>query len=116
MNTLMPARAARKLITPGTVKQVMFRFDAIGGNADGKNTGWLRVPKVEAKRLLRDLYPGSTVRAEVCGGFAYIAGEVAETTIAGSSSSARAPGSFPPGDAVSNPSPAPQPPARDLRL
>lgn len=49
-STFMPARTARRLITPGTVKTVHFHFVARGGRS-----GWLRVPKVEAKRLLRDL-------------------------------------------------------------
>jgi hypothetical protein len=75
MKQKVPANVARKLITAGSVKIVRFRFDAFGENADGRNTGWLQVPKVEAKRLLRDLYPGSEVYVDLADGAAYISGE-----------------------------------------
>lgn len=67
----MPATTARRLITPGTVKTVHFLFVARGGSS-----GWLRVPKVEARRLLRDLMPSSIVRLAIDENerAAYIAG------------------------------------------
>ena len=70
MSERMTVRAAAKLIYPGTIKDVRFMFVSHDGNV-----GWLRVPKVEAKRMLRDLYPGSTVRVDLHAPTAYIIGQ-----------------------------------------
>jgi len=77
MTEKMTAIAAAKLIRPGTVKVVHFQFAAIGGSI-----GWLRVPKVEARRMLRALMPGSLVRVDLQAPIAWIMGAINEETFA----------------------------------
>ena len=70
---MMPASSARKLIYPGTVKSVHVRFVPFGH--DDGHDGLVRVPKSEARRMLRDLRPGSLVRlALLKDGVAIISG------------------------------------------
>lgn len=77
MTAMMPARAARKFITSGKIKEVHLRFVAFGGSE-----GWVRVPKVEAKRMLRDLMPGSIVGLDLRDdGSAHIVGERPEPLV-----------------------------------
>lgn len=67
---MMPASSARKLIYPGTVKSVHIRFVPFG-----HDDGLVRVPKSEARRMLRDLRPGSLVRLALLNdGVAVISG------------------------------------------
>ncbi len=63
---MMPARSAAKLIYPGTIKVVHFRFVTFGSmTGGGACIEWIRVPKVEAKRVLRALEQGAMVRVLV---------------------------------------------------
>jgi hypothetical protein len=67
----------------------------------------------ERNELINSFGAGPFADGNIRDRIAEIDAELQE--LAGSSSSARAPGSFPPGDAVSNPSPAPPKPAETRR-
>lgn len=56
MTEKITAQQAIKAIGPGSVRSVMFRFEALGGGV-----AWIKTPKVHARAALRMLIPGATV-------------------------------------------------------